>query len=96
MGRFPDGSSSLRRRGLSRAAITELKAAFHDVYFTPGNIRDVAAALLAGLPPPADDLAPIRRISKKLEAGMLLVEGIREGAVARDKVVAMLAETAAS
>lgn len=38
----------LRRRGLSRAAITELKAAFHDVYFTPGNIRDVAAALLAG------------------------------------------------
>lgn len=38
----------LRRRGLSRAAITELKAAFHDVYFTPGNIREVAAALVAG------------------------------------------------
>jgi UDP-N-acetylglucosamine acyltransferase len=37
----------LKRRGLTRAAITELKAAFHDVYFTPGNIRDVAAALLA-------------------------------------------------
>ena len=38
----------LKRRGLSRAAITELKAAFQEVYFTPGNIREVAAALLAG------------------------------------------------
>ena len=38
----------LKRRGLTRAAITELKAAFHDVYFTPGNIREVAVALLAG------------------------------------------------
>jgi UDP-N-acetylglucosamine acyltransferase len=37
----------LRRRGFSRAAIAELKAAFHAVYFTPGNIRDVAAARLA-------------------------------------------------
>ena len=37
----------LKRRGLPRAAITELKAAYHDVYFTPGNIRDVAAARLA-------------------------------------------------
>lgn len=37
----------LKRRGLSRAAIMELKAAYHDVYFTPGNIREVAAALLA-------------------------------------------------
>jgi UDP-N-acetylglucosamine acyltransferase len=33
----------LRRRGLGRAAIAELKSAFHDVYFTPGNIRDIAA-----------------------------------------------------
>jgi UDP-N-acetylglucosamine acyltransferase len=37
----------LRRRGFSRAAIAELKAAFQDVYFTPGNIRDVAAQRLA-------------------------------------------------
>jgi len=33
----------LRRRGISRAAIAELKQAFHTVYFTPGNIRTVAA-----------------------------------------------------
>ena len=38
----------LKRRGLPRAAITELKAAFQEVYFTPGNIREVAVALLAG------------------------------------------------
>lgn len=37
----------LKRRGFSRAAIAELKAAFHDVYFTPGNIREVAARRLA-------------------------------------------------
>lgn len=37
----------LKRRGVERAAIAQLKEAFHDVYFTPGNIREVAAALLA-------------------------------------------------
>ena len=37
----------LKRRGFSRAAIAELKSAFHDVYFTAGNIRDLAAARLA-------------------------------------------------
>jgi UDP-N-acetylglucosamine acyltransferase len=37
----------LKRRGMSRAAIAELKAAFQDVYFTPGNIRDVAKARIA-------------------------------------------------
>jgi len=37
----------LKRRGFSRVAIAELKAAFHEVYFTPGNIRDVAAQRLA-------------------------------------------------
>lgn len=37
----------LKRRGISRAAIAELKAAFHAVYFTPGNIREVAAAQFA-------------------------------------------------
>lgn len=37
----------LRRRGFSRAAIAELKAAYRDVYFTPGNIRAVAAQRLA-------------------------------------------------
>jgi UDP-N-acetylglucosamine acyltransferase len=36
----------LRRRGFSRVAIAELKAAFKDVYFTPGNIREVAAQRL--------------------------------------------------
>lgn len=36
----------LRRRGFSRVAMAELKAAFHDVYFTPGNIREVAAQRL--------------------------------------------------
>jgi len=37
----------LRRRGISRPAIAELKQAFHAVYFTPGNIRSVAAEALA-------------------------------------------------
>lgn len=37
----------LRRRGFSRVAMAELKAAFQEVYFTPGNIRDVAAQRLA-------------------------------------------------
>jgi UDP-N-acetylglucosamine acyltransferase len=37
----------LKRRGFSRAAIAELKAAFKDVYYTPGNIREVAAQRLA-------------------------------------------------
>jgi UDP-N-acetylglucosamine acyltransferase len=33
----------LKRRGFGRAAIAELKSAYHAVYFTSGNIRDVAA-----------------------------------------------------
>jgi UDP-N-acetylglucosamine acyltransferase len=37
----------LRRRGFSRVAIAELKAAFNEVYFTPGNIREIAAQRLA-------------------------------------------------
>jgi UDP-N-acetylglucosamine acyltransferase len=37
----------LKRRGFSRDAIRELKAAFQHVYFTPGNIRQVACAALA-------------------------------------------------
>ncbi len=37
----------LKRRGVARTAIGELKAAFHDVYFSPGNIRAVAAAVRA-------------------------------------------------
>jgi len=36
----------LRRRGFSRPAIAELKQAFHTVYFTPGNIRVIAAEAL--------------------------------------------------
>jgi UDP-N-acetylglucosamine acyltransferase len=38
----------LKRRGVAREAIRELKAAFRTVYFTPGNIREVAARALAG------------------------------------------------
>jgi UDP-N-acetylglucosamine acyltransferase len=39
----------LRRRGVAREAIRELKDAFREVYFTPGNIRAVAArAVKAG------------------------------------------------
>lgn len=37
----------LRRRGVSRAAMAELKNAFQAVFFTPGNIREIAAAALA-------------------------------------------------
>ena len=37
----------LKRRGFPRPAIVELKAAFQEVFFTPGNIRHIAAALLA-------------------------------------------------
>jgi len=37
----------LKRRGFSRVAIAELKSAFREVYYTPGNIRDVAGARLA-------------------------------------------------
>jgi UDP-N-acetylglucosamine acyltransferase len=34
----------LKRRGAARAAMAELKAAYQAVFFTPGNIREVAAA----------------------------------------------------
>lgn len=37
----------LKRRGFSRVSIAELKAAYHDVYFNPGNIRELAAQRLA-------------------------------------------------
>jgi UDP-N-acetylglucosamine acyltransferase len=37
----------LRRRGHPAAAVRELKEAFREVYFTSGNIREVAAAALA-------------------------------------------------
>lgn len=36
----------LKRRGVPRASIAELKTAFAGVYFTAGNIREVAARLL--------------------------------------------------
>lgn len=38
----------LKRRGVPRTAIAELKTAFSEVFFAPGNIREVAAACLAG------------------------------------------------
>ena len=37
----------LRRRGIPRASMVELKAAFQAVYFAPGNIREVASRELA-------------------------------------------------
>ncbi|MCR6654358.1 MAG: acyl-ACP--UDP-N-acetylglucosamine O-acyltransferase [Opitutus sp.] len=36
----------LRRRGFPRTTIVELKDAFREVYFTPGNIRTIAADAL--------------------------------------------------
>ena len=38
----------LKRRNFSREVIREIKDAFRVVYFTPGNIREVARAALAG------------------------------------------------
>ncbi|MBI2497554.1 MAG: acyl-ACP--UDP-N-acetylglucosamine O-acyltransferase [Opitutae bacterium] len=38
----------LKRRNFSREIIREIKDAFRTVYFTPGNIRDVARAALVG------------------------------------------------
>ena len=38
----------LKRRGFSREAIREIKEAFRMVYFTPGNIREIATKHLAG------------------------------------------------
>ena len=38
----------LKRRGVSRDTIREIKDAFRVVYFTPGNIREVARAALEG------------------------------------------------
>jgi UDP-N-acetylglucosamine acyltransferase len=38
----------LRRQGHSAEAIRELKDAFRTVYFTAGNIREIASAALAG------------------------------------------------
>jgi len=37
----------LRRRGFTGQVMVELKRAFEEVFFTPGNIRQVAATLLA-------------------------------------------------
>jgi UDP-N-acetylglucosamine acyltransferase len=38
----------LKRRNVGREAIREIKDAFRVVYFTPGNIREVACAALEG------------------------------------------------
>lgn len=38
----------LKRRGTAREAVREIKEAFRVIYFTPGNIREVAQAELAG------------------------------------------------
>jgi UDP-N-acetylglucosamine acyltransferase len=56
----------LKRRGFSRAAIAELKAAYHAVYFTTGNIRDIAAQQLAAK---AFDSAETRRFLEFFSEG---------------------------
>ncbi len=56
----------LKRRGFARASIAELKAAYHAVYFTPGNIRDVAAQQLAAK---AFDSAEARRFLEFFSEG---------------------------
>jgi len=38
----------LKRRGVAREAMRELKEAFRVVYFTPGNIREIAMQAVAG------------------------------------------------
>ena len=38
----------LKRRGVAAPAVQQLKEAFRAVYFTPGNIREIAAKTLAG------------------------------------------------
>jgi len=38
----------LKRRGVGREAIREIKEAFRAVYFTPGNIREIASRTLEG------------------------------------------------
>lgn len=42
----------LKRRGTAREAVRELKEVFRAVYFTPGNIRAVAASLVGGAASP--------------------------------------------
>lgn len=37
----------LKRRGVSRESVRELKALYRKIYYTPGNVRQVAAAALA-------------------------------------------------
>jgi UDP-N-acetylglucosamine acyltransferase len=71
----------LKRRGLSRSAIAELKAAFHDVYFTPGNIREVAAALLAG---DKFNSAEARRFLEFFSAGKRSFARARRASAAQD------------
>src|SRR5882724_743494 len=56
----------LKRRGFARAAIAELKAAYHAVYFTTGNIREIAAQHLAAR---AFDSAEARRFLEFFSGG---------------------------
>jgi UDP-N-acetylglucosamine acyltransferase len=56
----------LKRRGFSRSAIAELKSAYHAVFFTAGNIRDLAARQLAAQ---AWESAEARRFLEFFAAG---------------------------
>jgi UDP-N-acetylglucosamine acyltransferase len=66
----------LRRRGFSRAAVAELKAAFQEVYFTPGNIREVAAQRLTAN---AFETPEARRFLEFFSAGKRSFGRVRRG-----------------
>jgi len=56
----------LKRRGVPASSVRQLKAAFRTVYFTPGNIREIAARALAG---GAFDSAEARRFLEFFSGG---------------------------
>lgn len=68
----------LKRRGVSRATIAQLKEAFRHVYFTPGNIRVVAAQVLTALAEPEPET---RRFLEFFAAGKRGFVRPRRGAV---------------
>lgn len=67
----------LRRRGFPRAAIAELKAAYQEVYFTPGNIREIAARRLQAN---AFETAEARRFLEFFAGGKRSFARARRGA----------------
>jgi UDP-N-acetylglucosamine acyltransferase len=68
----------LKRRGFGRVAIAELKAAFRDVFFTAGNIRDIASQRLAAN---AFETAEARRFLEFFAGGKRSFARPRRGAL---------------